>query len=119
MPRRDILLDDLGNRLLLEGDYGFADGVQAVKQGIQCRLRLLRGENWLDQAKGVDWQGTILVRKPNPIAVRAELATAIADTPDVTRVGATSYAVNSATRLGSVTYDAASTEGLVAASVLA
>lgn len=48
MPRRDILLDDDGNRVLVNGDYGFADGIQAVKQGIEVRVRLFSGEYWLD-----------------------------------------------------------------------
>jgi hypothetical protein len=111
VPRRDILLDDDGNRVLVGGDYGFADQAQAVKQGIQCRVRLFLGEYWLNTAKGVDWVNKILIRNAQEAVIKAELSAAIAETPDVTRVVATSFSRDTKERTGSVAFQAASTEG--------
>lgn len=118
MPRRDILLDADGNRLLVGGDYGFADGIQAVKQGIEVRVRLFLGEYWLDTSKGVDWIGKILIRNANPAIVKAEITAAIAATPDVTRVTNVAYTVDAVARTVSITYDVASTEGLISGEVV-
>lgn len=113
MPRRDILLDSSGNRVLVGGDYGFADGAQAVKQGVECRVRLFLREYWLDLSQGVDWTGKILIRNAQPPVVKSELAAAIAGTPDVTRVVNTAYSVDTRLRLGATTFAAASPFGLV------
>lgn len=110
-PVRDILLDDDGNRVLVNGDYGFADGAQGVKQGIACRVRFWYRECWLDESIGVRYQDRILIRNPNPLVVQAEIGRAISSTPDVTAVRRVSYSGPNAQRHASVAYEAASTEG--------
>ena len=82
MPIRDIQLDSSGNRLLSGAGYAFADGQQAVKQGIECRVRLFLGEYWLDGGEGVDWINRILIRNPNALIVQSELSRAIAAISD-------------------------------------
>jgi len=117
MPVRDILLDANGERLLVNGDYGRADGTQAVKQGIECNVRLYKGDCWLDEDAGVDYLGRVLVANPNPLVVKPEIAKAIAATPDVTDVVAVAYNVDKATRQASVAYDARGTLGNVQGTV--
>lgn len=106
MPVRDILLDDAGERQLVNGDYAFADKVQAVKQGIACRVKLFLTEYWLDNSKGVDWIDKIFVRGASEVVIKSELAAAIADTPDVTQVVTVSFNRSTADRTGSVAYNA-------------
>jgi hypothetical protein len=115
-PRRDILLDSNGNRVLVAGDYGFADGIQAVKQGIECRLKLQRGEVWLDESDGVDYRGVVLVANPRPVVIKAELGRPIAATPDVTNVVAADL-VRLPNRAASIIYTAHSTAGTTSGTV--
>lgn len=118
MPIRDILLDRNGNRVVQGGDYLLADGAQAVEQGIQCRVGLVKGEYWLDESRGVDYFGVVLVRNPVPAIVQGVIGSAIAETPDVTRVGAVSYTPpDPATRRAAVSYNATTTAGPITGSV--
>lgn len=117
MPRRDWLLDDDGNRVLVAGDQGFAEGRQAVKQGIAVRVRLYKREYWLNNGIGVDWIDKVFARGTTAAVIKSEIAAAIADTPDVTRVQVTGYTFDPATRAAHATYEAASAEGLVSNTV--
>ena len=118
MPVRDIALDDHFNRIVSGGDYLRADGVQAVKQGIMCRVGLFKGEYWLNTAAGVDYLNRILIRNAQPAVVQGEIGGAIAQTPDVTQVQAVTYtAPTFPARRASVTYTAKTTEGTITASV--
>jgi hypothetical protein len=119
MPRRDILLDSAGNRVIVNGDYAFAEDQQAVKQGIECEVSLIRGEYWLDTSRGVRWLDVILVRAPKPILVKSELSSAIARVADVTSVSSAGYSVDPATRKGSATFNATTSAGDVDGSVAA
>ena len=118
--RRDILLDvTTGERVLVGANYLFAEGGAAVKQGIAARVRLFLGEYWLDEGRGVDYFGKILIARPQPMVVEAELSRAIADTPDVTAVKAVSYdkQTNANGRRATVAYACTSTAGPVTGSV--
>ena len=101
----------------MAGDYGFADGAQAVKQGIECRVKLFQGEYWLNQGLGVPWLTDVLIKNPKPIVVKAVIGQAIADTPDVSQVVNVSYDVESRTRRGAVSYTAVSTAGTITGTV--
>ena len=118
MPVRDILLDSNGNRIVQGGDYLLADGPQAVKQGIQCRVSLFLGEYWLDESRGVRYLTLILIKNPVPAIVQGEIGSAIAETPDVTRVAAVSYTAPApSTRRAAVSYNATTTAGPITGSV--
>jgi hypothetical protein len=92
MPVRDFLMDNTFALAVVNGDLAVAGGasiaanLQAVKQGIQVRVRLFLGEYFLDETVGVDWIGQILVKNPDPIVIRELIRTAIASTPDVVQV---------------------------------
>lgn len=117
-PRRDILLDAYGNRILVGGDYGFADGIQGVKQGVECRVKLFLGEVWTDESQGVPWNEQILIRNPSAIVVKAQIGRAIAATPDVTQVVAvTGPIIDPATRHARIDYTANSTAGTITGTV--
>jgi len=116
-PRRDILLDSDGERVLVNGDYGFAEDQQAVKQGIECNVRLMQGEVWYDEDLGVPYLTRILVKGAQPIVVKAEIGRAIARTPDVSSVVAVSFERDPTTRAASVGYTARSTLGTVTGSI--
>lgn len=103
-PVRDFLVDENGDMAIADGDFATVAGSEAVKQGVAVRLRTFLGEIWLDEAQGVDYLGQILVRNPHPVVVRELLRTAIAATPDVTKVLGAEL-VTTPDRQGSITYE--------------
>ena len=92
MPIRDFLQDANGDLAAVNGDFAVVGGatpeanIAAVKQSAGIRLRMFLGEAYLDESKGVDWLGTILVKNPNPNIVVSELSSNLAATPDVNSV---------------------------------
>lgn len=114
---RDYLLDSDGNRVLERGDQAFASGAQAVKQGIECRVRMFLGEYWMDQSVGVPWIQSVLIRNPNVLLVKSEIAKAIVATPDVSSAVSTAFSQDTAARTASATFEAASIYGTITGSV--
>jgi len=112
MPIRDILLDDNGERVLVGNDYGFATGRQAVKQGIECAVRLYQGDVWYDLDAGVPYVQRLLVKGTPRMVAEAEIGSAILGVADVLTVDATDYSVD-ASRKATVSFVASTTEGVV------
>ncbi len=99
---------------VVDGDFALAAGRIAVTQGIKCRARMIRGECFLDETVGVDWQRQILsIKNPNSVIVSELIREAIAETTDVTSAQGTSYTPPGADRTATVgfqTRDIYSTE---------
>jgi len=110
MPIRDLLLDADGDLAVANGDLVLAggntadDNQAAVRQAIACRLRLFLGEYYLDETKGVDYFGQILIKNPDPLVVRELLRQEIAGTPDVVAVIGADLLLDNATRSASISY---------------
>lgn len=85
-PVRDFLSTASGDWAVVNGDFAPVAGSAAVQQGVRIRVRAFLGEIFLDESQGIDYRGVIFVKNPDPLHVRAEVAAAIADTPDVTDV---------------------------------
>lgn len=75
-----------GGWAVTNGDFATVAGSAAVPQGVKIRTQMVLSECYLDESIGVDWFGRILVKNPNPLEVRAEIASEAAETPDVTDV---------------------------------
>ena len=69
MPRTISAADDIATPLAV------ADGLEALRQRVVQRLRLHRGEWFLDQEAGVSWLGDIL-RRPIPAGLAAQVIAA-------------------------------------------
>lgn len=113
-PVRDFLADDTGDLAVVNGDFAFVAGEQAVQQGIDCRVKSWLLEILLDQTQGVPWAQDILVKSPDPNVVKEDIREAIADTPDVLTVVATSFELD-ADRNATIDYsvtDAYTTDGI-------
>ena len=85
MPLRsdptDRKLDPVTGDLVVTDDLEFISGVDGVRQGIQRRLNLFKGEWFLDEDTGTPWYQDILGQKFSEIKVRDAMRTAILDTP--------------------------------------
>lgn len=105
-PVRDFLGTEDGEWAIVNGDFAFAEGADAVPQGIRIRLGMFLGECYLDESVGVDYLGSILdVKNPDPLVVRGLLQDQIAQTPDVTNVvGAELVQADDGSREASIDY---------------
>lgn len=71
---RTLLMDGDGTDLAIQNySLQIVDGVQAVRQAIQSRLRLFLGEWFLDTRRGIDYFNQILIKQPNRATVESTL----------------------------------------------
>ena len=83
MKARDYLMDANGARVVRNGDFVLAADAEAVPQGIRTRVRMFRGDYWLDEAIGLPWLQSIFRRGSNPLVNGEYVRAATAATPDV------------------------------------
>lgn len=105
-PVRDFKGTEDGEWAVENGDFAVVAGADAVPQGIRCRLGMFLGECYLDEGAGVDYLGSILVKNPDDLVVRALLEEAIANTPDVTSVLGAQLDIDPLTREAAISYTA-------------
>lgn len=67
-------------------NFGFDTGLEAVRTGVNRRLRLVKGEWFADLDAGVDYDGKIWGKAYTEQGARAELRAAILDEPSVVEV---------------------------------
>ena len=83
----DIAIDPVTGDLLLEqGRARLAVGAEAVAQSWASHLTMFRGECFLDQSLGIDYQREILIKGARPAVLRAIFARATRETPGVREV---------------------------------
>lgn len=79
----DFKLDEFGDLDLSKSDLQLIDGSDAVAQHLLIRLRVFKGEWFLDQRVGVPYYQDILKKSPNLVAVRGIFTRAIVTSPGV------------------------------------
>lgn len=104
-PVRDFAQTTNGEWAIANGDFGVVAGAAAIPQGIQIGLGMQLGECDLDESIGVDYVGSILIKNPDPLVVRALLSEAISQTPDVTNVIGADLVEDGKTRQASISYE--------------
>lgn len=111
MPITDFLLDSTtGGLAVINGDFAVVGGqtnaqnIEAVRQGIQTRLRLYLGEDWLNETDGTPWFQVVLVKNPNPTTINQALTAQIAATPGVTSVTQVDFAFDRPNRRATISY---------------
>lgn len=67
---RDLYLNVNGDVELSNGDLRTVDGNDSIQQAIGLALMLFKGEWFLDEALGVPYYESILVKAPNLNAIR-------------------------------------------------
>lgn len=122
VPRvRNIYIDPETGQFALDASGQLvmvADG-DSIVQAIRCAIQLVVGEWFLDQQKGVDWFGTILVKGASPHAVREELRATILSVAGVNGVTNVSYDFDAVTRALEVDFIVSTDLGLLSGSVSA
>lgn len=94
----DFAQDENGDIALKNGDFYFVTGVDATVQFLKQRLKLIAGEWFLDETKGVPYFDEIFVKNPNPVVLDSIFKTVIIETPGVLALTEFSMDINARTR---------------------
>jgi hypothetical protein len=95
-------------RLNAAGDLDVTNGVlsltndangETTAQRVRTRLRLFKGEWFLDNTQGIDYFGQALVKNPDLAAVQSLIKNAILTTPGVLSIIAYTQALDPKTRV--------------------
>lgn len=105
---RDLLL--VNGDLVLTADAD-ARGSDPVLQAILQRLRMFRGEWFLNKTLGMPYYQQILIKRPNRAGVDIAIQSCVLGTPGVARLISYQSVFNSADRLISVSFRAAKRTG--------
>lgn len=116
-PGVDFALAADGDLDLSSGDLRMTTGVEAIAQGIQVRLLAFRGEWFLDLDDGVPYFETILGQKFNEAVARDTFRAAIAAAPGVIQVTALALSFDGPTRTLSLSFEALTDLGAIAATL--
>ena len=109
---RDLALDPLTGRVLLEGGRArlTEQGAEAVGQRLRLRLSLWQGEFVLDREVGIPALSVVLAKGRAALA-EALLRRAIATCPGVASLGSFSLDLYRSTRAAAVAFDARTIDG--------
>lgn len=82
----DLLLGDDGDLVVRNGDLALAIDKIGIKQSIDIRLSFFLGEWFLDNAVGIPYYESILIKNPSLIVVREIFREALEETPGVLEI---------------------------------
>ena len=112
---KDLALAETGD-LLINGDGDF-EIIDAVKQGVQIRLRWIKGEWVFNTAMGTPYFETILVKTPNSALIEKALRDQIIAVDGVTEVGSISLIKDAKSRTLRASFTATTTDGKIQSEV--
>ena len=115
MALKDLALATDGD--LLINDAGDFEIIDAVKQGVQIRLRWIKGEWVFNTAMGTPYFETILVKTPNRTLIEKSLRDQILAVDGVTGVGSISLIKDAKSRTLRASFTASTTEGEIESEV--
>lgn len=108
----DLQLATLDNDLDIDGAaMSIVDGDDALLQHLLIRLRLFKGEWFLDERVGVPYYDSILIKNPDLVAIRSIFRQAILTTPGIASLDALTTSYDSTTRTLTVTFTAVKDDG--------
>jgi hypothetical protein len=107
---RDYLLES-GDLVIRNGDFVFVGEGAATRQRLEQKLRLWRGEYWLDTSKGFPWLQEILGERPTPEVVTSIIRGLLEDDEGVRSIESLSVDFEGAGRNLDISFRAILTEG--------
>jgi hypothetical protein len=108
---RDLKLDANGDVAIESGGGVVVSGRDAIAQRLRVRLRMFRGEWYLDERLGIDYFGQVLVKSPDLQVVASIIRRAILTTEGVIRLTSYAQSLDKGSRRLSVTFSAVTTTG--------
>ena len=120
MSGRDWASDPAtGELLFVDGDIVMTEGVESIRQDVEGRLRLVRGEWFLSDSAseapedGIPLFERVLVKSPRPALIASVYRAAISATPGVNAVTSLEVKLNRAARTARVAWTATTDLGLI------
>ena len=72
-----------GDIVIRNGDIATVSEPQATRQRLEQKLKLWRGEYWLDTSRGFPWLEQVLGKRPRPEVVTSLIRQLLQDDPEV------------------------------------
>lgn len=88
----DWLLDENGDKAVVNGDFVLVDGVDEIVQFLCQSLRFIQQEWFLDETEGFPWFDDVFIKNPDLNAVTAVFKTYIINIPGI--LSLTAFALN-------------------------
>ena len=88
------------------GDFVHIDEVQSVVQRVTIKLKLWRGEWFLDTDQGTPWIQDILIKQVSESGSAAALRASILEVEDVQAIDKFEFSINNETRDFALTFNA-------------
>jgi hypothetical protein len=107
----DLKLDTTGDLDISDDALHLVDGADAIAQHVQIRLRLFKGEWFLDAEVGLPYYDTVLVKAPDLLAIRSVIRQAILETPGVASLDGFEMEFDRAARSLAVSFTATTDDG--------
>lgn len=108
----DLKLSTLDDDLDLTGEQlSIVTGDDAIVQHLSVRLRLFKGEWFLDLRVGIPYYDSILIKNPDLVAIRSIFRRAILTTPGIASLDALDTEFDAANRRLTVTFTAIKDDG--------
>lgn len=98
---------------LVDGTVENDEGKVEVMQAIRSRLRVFRGECFLDQQAGTPWYQSILGKGRDLRAAESELREVVLSVPETLALLEFTFEVDQDTREASVTFRVSTTYGVI------
>jgi hypothetical protein len=114
---RDIALASDGDLDVSAGDLSLVDGAARVRQQIQIKLKLWRGEWFLDTEFGTPYLPTILGKQLTLSGALAAIRKSIMEVDGVSAIDAFDYQYSASARSLAVQFTARTPYGLIEVSV--
>jgi len=108
----DLFLDSDGDLDISGGDLSLAEGIEAIGQHVNQRLRLFLGEWFLDINAGVPFFQNIFVKRPNFAVVEGIFRDQILSTAGILELNSFNFDYNNTTRSLSISFTARTINGV-------
>jgi len=109
----DIALDSTGDIEVVNGETRLVEGLEAIQQHLTIRLRLFRGEWFLNLEVGVPYFESVLKKNPDPVELDDVFKVAILQTPGVEILFEFSVDFQPGLRKLRIDFAADTTEGII------
>ncbi len=110
---RDLALDTASHDLVIEPDVMLLDGAEQVAQQLKIKLKLWRGEWFLDDDFGTPYLTDILGKQLTLSGVVAALRQSILEVQDVVAIESFEYTYDNSTRVFGCNFTARSRYGII------
>lgn len=106
-------LDNDGDLQITNNAFSLTEGIEAIRQHLQCKFRLFLGEWFLDLDVGVPWFQEVFRKQTTFVVLQEIFKETILTTPGVIQLLTFTFDYDNFTREAVVNFSCQTTEGLL------